>query len=273
MLQLENLSYRWPDSTIDNIQSLSLSIRTGEWVAVVGDNGAGKSTLLRLLAGLLRPTQGDIRLDNQSLNLLSSPQRANHIGILFQEAEKQIFHSCVRDEIAFGLKRQKHHKRDIQARVQQALEICHLSDVADKHPLDLHAGQRRMVAVACLEAVSPKLLLLDEPSRDFDAFWMRKFEDWLTLQREKGVTVVSISHDFDFVARHFQRVIHLSNGNLIADGQPLEILGHPELQVESPLPAPTLMSLSQQLKINTTDTTLSSWVSHCISQQPRSVNN
>lgn len=273
MLQLENLSYRWPSSTIDNIQSLSLSIRPGEWVAVVGNNGAGKSTLLRLLAGLLRPTQGDIRLDRLPLNLLSSPQRANHVGILFQEAEKQIFHSCVRDEIAFGLKRQKHHKRDIQARVQQALEICHLSDVADKHPLDLHAGQRRMVAVACLEAVSPKLLLLDEPSRDFDAFWMRKFEHWLTLQREKGVSVVSISHDLDFVARHFQRVIHLSNGNLIADGQPLEVLGHPELQVESPLPAPTLMSLSQQLQINTTDTTLSSWITHFINQQSHPINN
>ncbi|MEY0970416.1 energy-coupling factor ABC transporter ATP-binding protein [Providencia huaxiensis] len=266
MLQLNNLSYRWPSSTIDNIQSLSLSIHPGEWVALVGDNGAGKSTLLRLLAGLLQPTQGDILLDSQPLHLLSSPQRANHIGILFQEAEKQIFHSCVRDEIAFGLKRQKYHKRDIQDRVHQTLEICHLSDIADKHPLDLHAGQRRMVAVACLEAVSPKLLLLDEPNRDFDAFWMQKFEDWLTLQREKGVTVVSISHDLDFVARHFQRVLHLSKGNLIADGQPLEVLGHPELQVESPLPAPTLMSLSQQLQINTTDTTLSSWVTHLIRQ-------
>nr|ELR5216785.1 ATP-binding cassette domain-containing protein [Providencia rettgeri] len=266
MLLLNNLSYRWPNSTIDNIQSLSLSIHPGEWVALVGDNGAGKSTLLRLLAGLLHPTQGDIRLDSQPLNLLSSPQRANHIGILFQEAEKQIFHSRVRDEIAFGLKRQKYHKRDIQDRVHQALEICHLSDVADKHPLDLHAGQRRMVAVACLEAVSPKLLLLDEPSRDFDAFWMRKFEDWLTLQRKKGVTVVSISHDLDFVARHFQRVLHLSKGNLIADGQPREVLGHPELQVESPLPAPTLMSLSQQLQISTTDTTLASWITHLIRQ-------
>ncbi|EJD6474587.1 ATP-binding cassette domain-containing protein [Providencia rettgeri] len=271
MLQLKNLSYRWPSSTIDNIQSLSLSIHPGEWVALVGDNGAGKSTLLRLLAGLLRPTQGDIQLDSQPLNLLSSPQRANHIGILFQEAEKQIFHSCVRDEIAFGLKRQRYHKRDIHARVQQALEICHLVDVADKHPLDLHAGQRRMVAVACLEAVSPTLLLLDEPSRDFDAFWLRKFEHWLTLQREKGVTVVSISHDLDFVARHFQRVLHLSNGELIADGQPTEILSHPELQVESPLPAPTLTSLSQQLQIKTTDTALSSWITHFISQQSPSI--
>ena len=271
MLQLDNLTYRWPSSSVDNIKSLSLSITAGEWVALVGDNGAGKSTLMRLLAGLLQPTSGSIQLNNQALDILSTPLRATHIGILFQEAEKQIFHSRVRDEVAFGLKRQRYHKHDIHARVQQALEICHLVDVADKHPLDLHAGQRRMVAVACLEAVSPKLLLLDEPSRDFDAFWLRKFEHWLALQREKGITVVSISHDLDFVARHFQRVLHLSNGQLIADDQPMEILRHPELQVESPLPAPTLTSLSQQLQIKTTDTALSSWITHFISQQSPSI--
>ncbi|EJD6498124.1 ATP-binding cassette domain-containing protein [Providencia rettgeri] len=272
MLQLDKLTYRWPSSSHDNIKSLSVSIYSGEWVALVGDNGAGKSTLLRLLAGLLQPTSGHIHLDNQKLSAITAPHRANQIGILFQEAEKQIFHSRVKDEIAFGLKRQKYAKAEIQTRTLQALKTCGLTDVADKHPLDLHAGQRRMVAVACLEAISPKLLLLDEPSRDFDACWMRRFEHWLTLQREKGVTVVTISHDLDFVARHFQRTLHLSNGELIADGPPLSILCHPKLQVESSLPAPTLISLSQQLQLEQLEQleqpyiTPLSWVTNFLNQ-------
>lgn len=264
MLHLDSLTYRWPSSSIDNIKSLSLSISEGEWVALVGDNGAGKSTLLRLLAGLLQPTSGSILLNNQALDSLSTPLRANHIGILFQEAEKQIFHSRVCDEVAFGLKRQKYSKKEKQIRTLQALEACGLADIADKHPLDLHAGQRRMVAVACLEVVSPQLLLLDEPSRDFDGYWMHKFEQWLTMQREKGVTVVSISHDLDFVARHFQRVLHLSNGQLIADGIPATILSHPELQVDSLLPAPTLISLNHQLQLTENLVTPTSWTKNFI---------
>ncbi|EPL9568426.1 energy-coupling factor ABC transporter ATP-binding protein [Providencia rettgeri] len=265
MLELNDLSYRWPSSDIDNIADLSFSVQAGEWVALVGDNGAGKSTLLRLLAGLLSPNQGNLRLHDQQLVQLTAPERANQVGILFQEAEKQIFHSTVKAEAAFGLKRQKLAKEVIAERVQNALEVCHLADVAEKHPLDLHAGQRRMVAVACLEAVSPPLLLLDEPSRDFDALWMQRFENWLNLQRDKNTTIVTISHDFDFVARHFKRALHLSHGKLIADGSPIEVLNHPALQVESALPAPTLISLSQTLALSSESVTPKTWVRNFIS--------
>ena len=247
MLQLDNLTYRWPKSERDNISQISLAISSGEWVALVGDNGAGKSTLFRLAAGLLQPSYGQILFENTSLANYSAPERASKIGILFQEAEKQIFHSTVKDEVAFGLRRQKLSKDEIEQRTLQALEICHLVEVAHKHPLDLHSGQRRMVAVACLSAVAPKLLLLDEPSRDFDSRWMNYFEHWLYLQKEQGTTVISISHDLDFVARHFDRALHLSAGKLIGDGDINQILCHPELQPVSELPAPTLFSLSHSL--------------------------
>lgn len=250
MLQFNHLTYRWPNTDIDTINSLSLSISAGEWIALVGDNGAGKSTFLRLAAGLLQPSQGDVRLEGMPLRDYRATERANRVGILFQEAEKQIFHSTVKDEVAFGLRRQKLAKDDIAQRTAQALENCHLTDVANKHPLDLHSGQRRMVAVACLDALAPKLLLLDEPSRDFDALWMTYFEDWLEMQRTKGTTIIAISHDLDFVARHFQRVLHLCAGNIIGDDIPERILHHANLQPDSALPAPTLMSLTQRLQMS-----------------------
>ena len=249
MLLFEHIDYRWPKSTQETISQLCLRLEAGEWVALVGDNGAGKSTLLRLAAGLLRPTQGEIHFNHQKLAALNAIQRASQIGVLFQEVEKQVFHSRVKDEVAFGLKRQTLSQSEIEKRTLEALECCHLQDVANSHPLDLDAGQRRMVAVASLSAISPKVLLLDEPTRDFDARWLACFERWLALQRTMGTTLLAISHDLDFVARHFKRVIHLSAGKIIADGPPETVLNHPDLQPESVLPTPTLYSLSHALDI------------------------
>ncbi|MBS0847932.1 ABC transporter ATP-binding protein [Citrobacter sp. JGM124] len=245
MLQLDNLSYRWPHTSNNCISDLSLQLTPGEWVALVGDNGAGKSTLLRLAAGLLTPNNGEVRLKGQHLADYSAPQRANHIGVLFQEAERQIFYNSVFDEVAFGLRRQKLPSSEVTRRTQEALVICGLEDVATQHPLDLHAGQRRMVAVACLCATAPSILLLDEPSRDFDAYWLSRFEYWLETQRAAGTAILAISHDLDFIARHFPRVIHLDAGTLIADGSPEQVLRAPALQPPSVLPAPTLYALSE----------------------------
>lgn len=245
MLQLDNISYRWPKTSTNCISQLSLQLSPGASVALVGDNGAGKSTLLRLAAGLLTPNAGQVRLTGKDLKECSAPERAKHIGVLFQEAERQIFYNTVFDEVAFGLRRQKLPAEEVAHRTRQALVNCGLEDVAELHPLDLHAGQRRMVAVASLSATAPSILLLDEPSRDFDALWLSRFEDWLVKQRAAGTAILAISHDLDFIARHFSRVVHLEAGKLIAEGSPQQVLRSPSLQPPSVLPAPTLYSLSE----------------------------
>lgn len=249
MLQLDKVTYRWSEDVPPCISQLSLTLNQGEWITLVGDNGAGKSTLLRLIAGLLTPNEGEIKLNNQSLSQMKAEQRAQYIGVLFQEPERQIFHNTVEKEVSFGLKQRKFSKEEIKKRLDETLELCGLSDVADVHPLDLHAGQRRMVAVASLSILSPQILLLDEPTRDFDAHWLTCFENWLQVQKTLGISVLAISHDLDFTARHFQRVIHLSSGKLIADGAPENVLMSSTLQSLSDIPAPTLYSLSQKLKL------------------------
>lgn len=171
MLTLNQVAYRWPDAAADCLHAISLELRDGEWLALTGDNGAGKSTLLRIMAGLLSPTSGSVTLNGEPIAQLKNRQRAAAIGVLFQEAENQIFHSNVAQEVAFGLKLQRLSAEEISRRTQATLRLCQLTDVAEAHPLDLHAAQRRMVAVASLEAMAPPVLLLDEPSRDFDAHW------------------------------------------------------------------------------------------------------
>ena len=158
----------------------------------------------------------------RTVNLLDKPiaqyknrQRANIIGVLFQEAENQLFHSKVAEEVAFGLRLQKLPPAEVAQRTAAALKLCRLESVADAHPLDLHTAQRRMVAVACLEAMAPEILLLDEPSRDFDQHWLAIFEAWLAVCRKRGTSVVAISHDEAFTRRHFSRRVLLEKGRVL----------------------------------------------------------
>ncbi len=215
MLTLNQVRYRWPGAADECLRDISLTLREGEWLALTGDNGAGKSTLLRIMAGLLIPSSGAVTFKADPIAQLKNRQRARHIGVLFQEAENQIFHSRVAEEVAFGLKLQKLPAADIARRTQDALQLCRLEEVADAHPLDLHTAQRRMVAVASLEARAPEVLLLDEPSRDFDPHWLAVFENWLTVCRQRGTSVVAISHDAGFTRRHFSRVVRLEAGRLL----------------------------------------------------------
>ncbi|EGT0667537.1 ATP-binding cassette domain-containing protein [Citrobacter werkmanii] len=214
MLTLNQVTYRWPNAADDCLRNITLELRDGEWLALTGDNGAGKSTLLRIMAGLLSPSSGTITVQNRGIAQLKNRERARAIGVLFQEAENQIFHSKVRDEVAFGLRLQKLPAVEVAHRTAAALQLCQLEDVADAHPLDLHTAQRRMVAVASLEALAPAILLLDEPSRDFDAHWLGVFEHWLAVCRARGASVVAISHDAAFTQRHFSRVVRLEEGRL-----------------------------------------------------------
>jgi energy-coupling factor transport system ATP-binding protein len=225
MLTINSLDYQWPGVTNPIINGLDLTIEVGEWVALIGDNGAGKSTLLRLMAGLLKPTGGKVVLQGQNIATLKAAQRAPLIGVLFQEAERQIFRNRVRDEIAFGLRHQGICGDILEQRVAQTLALCELTNVADAHPLDLHAGQRRMVAVASLAAVASPLLLLDEPSRDFDSDWLAVFTRWLAVCRSQGTTVLAISHDYAFVKQHFPRVIRLADGVITENGDAGWIVG------------------------------------------------
>lgn len=215
MLILNQVAYRWPGAAENCLHNISLTLNDNQWLALTGDNGAGKSTLLRIIAGLLSPSAGTVTFDGQPLAQRKNRQRAAIFGVLFQEAENQLFQSKVVDEVAFGLKLQNLPAAEITQRVHAALRLCQLDDVADAHPLDLHTAQRRMVAVASIEAMAPRVLLLDEPSRDFDARWLAVFENWLDRCRARGCSVVAISHDSEFTQRHFSTVARLERGTLL----------------------------------------------------------
>ena len=124
MLTLNQVTYRWPGAAADCLQNISLNLGENEWLALTGDNGAGKSTLLRVMAGLLPATSGTVNLLDKPMAHYKNRHRAGMLGVLFQEAENQIFHSKVAEEVAFGLRLQKRSAAEVAQRTAAALQLC-----------------------------------------------------------------------------------------------------------------------------------------------------
>ncbi|WP_035387070.1 energy-coupling factor ABC transporter ATP-binding protein [Ferrimonas senticii] len=247
MLSIKQLRFAWLNQADDCLQLDNLTVAAGEHIGIVGNNGAGKSTLLKLLAGLLKPRQGQIQWHSQTLATLSARERCQLVGILLQEPEQQLLYSDIASEIGLVLRQQRLSRDAIATRVNAVISQLGLSDVAEQHPLDLDAGQRRLVTLAGVLVAEPALLLLDEPSRDFDRHHLALLEQQLAAQQQQGRCIISISHDLDFVARNCDRVWHLDRGQLLACGEPMPTLSHPSLQQDTMLAAPTLWSLRRQL--------------------------
>lgn len=265
MLRLNKVSYCWPKTVTPCLAELSLSLNKSEWLAIVGDNGSGKSTLLRIMAGLLMPTEGDVELNQQRLIHINTVNRAKSMGVLFQASEYPFFHHTVAKEVGFGLKQRNYSKQEITHSVAKILALCGLTEVAELNPLKLNAAQKRMVTLASISITTPDILLLDEPTRDFDAHWLTYFENWLAAQKQLGTTICIVSHDFDFIARHFNRVVYLAAGKIAADGLPEHVLMNTTLQSLADLPAPTLYNLSKKLGLPIKNTP-QEWAEMLISQ-------
>jgi energy-coupling factor transport system ATP-binding protein len=211
LLEFRDLGFSWRPEEPSVFDSIDGVVREGERIALVGPNGAGKSTLMRLCSGLISPDSGSIELDGIDVGSMDPELRASRVGFLFQDAERQIFHSTVEEEVLFSLRKEDLSRSEKEARLERALADTGLSGMEKKHPLDLNSAERRMVAVASLAVKDLDMLLLDEPTRDFDSRWMRIFENW--LERQRGA-VLAVSHDPDFVSRFFPTVWILKNGIL-----------------------------------------------------------
>lgn len=221
LLRIEKLCFRWKGEEQPLFRSLEKTIGQGERTALVGPNGAGKSTLMRLCAGLLPSESGTVFLNGLPVASMNPKERARKIGFLFQDAERQIFHSTVADEVLFSLRYFSLSREEKMERLETALAAAGLAGKGKKHPLDLNSAERRMMAVASLSVAEPELFLLDEPTRDFDPFWQDLFETWLA---GRTGSVLAVSHDFDFVSRLFPRVWLLEDGAIRADASPENVL-------------------------------------------------
>ncbi|MBW4576470.1 MAG: sulfate/molybdate ABC transporter ATP-binding protein [Aphanothece sp. CMT-3BRIN-NPC111] len=220
---VENVSKQF--GSFKAVDEVSLEIKTGSLVALLGPSGSGKSTLLRLIAGLENPDRGKIWIANEDATRKSVQQRG--IGFVFQHYA--LFkHLTVRQNIAFGLQIRNAAKNRTKARVEQLLELVQLQGLGDRYPSQLSGGQRQRVALARALAVEPKVLLLDEPFGALDAKVRKDLRAWLRrLHDEVHVTTVFVTHDQEEAMEVSDELVVMNKGRVEQIGTPAQIYDHP----------------------------------------------
>ncbi|MBJ2159367.1 ABC transporter ATP-binding protein [Variovorax sp. IB41] len=223
-LLLDNVSYNYPGST-HGLHEVSLDVRTGELVAVIGPSGSGKSTLLKLVSGLETGHTGRIALDGEDMS--RTPVHRRHIGMVFQSYA--LFpHLSVLDNVAYGLKLRKVHTAERRQRAQDLLDIVGLGDYARRAVAQLSGGQQQRVALARALAIDPRALLLDEPLSALDASVRGHLRDQIrAIQQRFNATTLLVTHDQEEALVMADRVAMLKDGRLLQIATPREIYEHP----------------------------------------------
>jgi len=202
----------------DGVEALSgvdLSIRKGELVAVTGENGSGKTTLAKHLNGLLKPTGGDVRVCGMDTVGTPIPQLTRKVGLVFQNPDTMLFEETVEKEILFGL--ENTGCRNTSERIQAALTEAGLLNCRGRYPRSMSRGERQRLAIACVLAMEPEVIILDEPTTGLDHQEAEKVMNLLHHLHETGHTILMISHDLDMVGAHAGRIIKMEQGAIVAD--------------------------------------------------------
>lgn len=222
-LSLSGISAGYDDVPI--LEDIDLAVGKGEMHVLLGPSGCGKTTLLRSIAGLVRPSQGEMVLDGRPIGRL--PPRDRGIGMVFQHYA--LFpNMTVRQNLAFGLQHRRLDKREIAAKVDGALETVSLTDRADMRPHQLSGGQKQRVALARALVLEPKLLLLDEPLSALDAQIRKRLRDELKrIQRDIGLTSILVTHDQDEALTLGDRISVMEGGRIAQTGDGIDIYYRP----------------------------------------------
>ena len=221
-IEVEAVSFAYPDGT-RALTGVSLRIEPGESVAIVGQNGSGKSTLVRQLNGLLRPTAGRVLLDGRDVRPIHVARLAGLVGLAFQNPDRQLFAGRVSAEVAFGPRNLGIRGAVLDERVRAALEDVGLAAEAATNPYDLGYSRRKLLALASVLAMRTPILVLDEPTTGQDARGVTRVCDIVARAAGEGRTVIAITHDMEFAAEHFGRVVVMRSGDVVADGAPAEV--------------------------------------------------
>jgi len=245
-IEIKDLQFSYPTG-LQALSGISLIIESGEQVAIVGQNGAGKTTLVKHLNGLLQPTSGYIRIGDWDTKEHSVAKLAKRVGYVFQNPDEQLFSKDVGTEVAFGPRNLGFNAEQVQGQVKDALAMTELSDKTGTNPYDLSPTWRKMVAIASIIAMDTPIVIFDEPTTGQDATNIARIANVIKTLRERGRTVITITHDIDFCAENFERVIAMSQGKILLDGKANEVLGQEDVLATTYIDPPQLTRLGKRL--------------------------
>ena len=228
---LNNVTYKYPLTEKPALQNVSLQIEEGEFVAVIGPNGAGKSTLCYTLAGFVPhffkgELTGTVEVDGEDLQQSTLNDWVLTVGLAFQNPFNQISGAkyTVFEELAFGLENIGIPREEMISRVEAAMKLTGISDLADRSPYSLSGGQQQRVALTSILVMQPKVLVLDEPTSQMDPVGTREVFGVIRTMAQRGMTVVLAEHKVEWIAQFADRVVALYDGQVLLDGKPSEVL-------------------------------------------------
>ena len=247
MIEAVNVHFSYPNR-VEALKGVSLTVKDGEFIAIMGQNGAGKSTFVKHFNGLLKPSVGTVKVNGVPTTKTSVATLARNVGFVFQNPDHQLFSETVEEEIAFALKNFGFEQKVVEERVTWALELLSLAQYRKTSPFLLSGGERKRVALASVLAWDPQTLILDEPTIGQDHEQKEKLRQFIMQMQTQEKTVVIVTHDVEFVAECNPRVILMKEGKIVADGMGNDILTDPALLELSSIVLPQIAQVFTKLE-------------------------
>jgi energy-coupling factor transport system ATP-binding protein len=246
LIEAKEVEFSYPNG-VRALKGVSLTITQGEMVAIIGQNGSGKTTLVKHMNGLLKPLAGVMLVDGQPTTKKEPSQLAALVGIVFQNPDDQIFSTNVWNEVTFGPKNLKLAEAEIKERAMSALEMVKLDKEIKTHPYDLTITERKLLCLASIVAMRPKALILDEPTTAQDQVGVLRLGEIIRSLSSQGTTVITITHDMNFVAEFFARTVVMRQGLKILDGPTQDVFIERELLLSTYVVPTPIALLGQEI--------------------------
>ena len=247
LIEVKDLVFEYPDGT-QALRKISLDIFAGQFIALIGQNGSGKTTFAKSLNGLLKPTEGYIKIDDLDTRDRGTTKKiVTKVGYVFQNPDHQLFNNTIYKEIAYGPTNLGMKESEVRERVEEAAQVCGVEkNLFTEHPFFLTKGLRQRVAIASILAMRPRTIIVDEPTTGQDMRQSLEVMNFLRdLWEKEGHTIIIITHEMPIVAQYAQRTVVLGQGQLLMDAPTREVFAEPELLARTFVKPPQITRLAQ----------------------------
>ncbi len=248
-IEIKNASFAYPNGFVA-VENISLTIHDGERAAIVGQNGAGKTTAVKMMNGLNKPSQGDVIIDGINTKDKTTAFIARMVGYVFQNPDDQIFNKSVQTEIEYMPRYFKLPEKEVQERVQYAVELTRVEKYLKTNPYDVPYPIRKFVAIAAVIATRPKYIILDEPTAGQDKHGLETLARMIDRLQADGVTLITITHDMEFAVNNFHRIVAMAHKNIIADGDAKDVFWNEQVVAEARIKKPLIGEMAAALGLD-----------------------
>lgn len=250
ILETENLFFSYPDGTIA-LKDVNLTVKKGEYIALMGENGAGKSTLAKHFLNLLQPSRGDVRFAGKPTREFQVSQLASRIGYVAQNPDQQIFTTSVEEEVSFALRNLGYSSTEISVRIEESLTEMGLLQVRDVHPLSLPKGDRARVVIAAILAMHPEVVIFDEPTTGQDDLGAQAILKVSLRLHQQGKTIIVITHHLHLMPDYARRAVVMGRGRILLDTDIRTAYHQVDLLKKTYLHPPQAVLLAQEVASQT----------------------